>query len=69
MIGEVNNKLLIEKLDNDAHEMQAEYSRLYKDLNEEQEIIYNTVLNIVENDTDCVFSIYGHGGTGKTYLW
>ncbi|XP_074346720.1 uncharacterized protein LOC141685525 [Apium graveolens] len=49
--------------------MQAEHSKLHKNLNEEQLQAYNSILDSVENNKGGVFFVYGSGGCGKTFLW
>ncbi|CAL1378782.1 unnamed protein product [Linum trigynum] len=38
-------------------------------LNMEQFHVYSAVLNSVHNNVGCPFFLYGHGGTGKTFLY
>ena len=38
-------------------------------LNTEQLTIYKEVQEAVDNDRGGMFFVYGHGGTGKTFLW
>ena len=58
----------MEELDYDVYEIQKEYSKLFEGLNEEQRIIYDSVLDSIEKDKGCLFFVYGHGGTEKIYL-
>lgn len=48
MVEELNNRLLIEELDYDGQELEVEYLKLFSNLNEEQNVIYDTVLNAIE---------------------
>ncbi|XP_020080111.1 uncharacterized protein LOC109703807 [Ananas comosus] len=69
IVDGLNNKLLAEELDYNRTELLQEYSELFDGLNSEQKIIYDAVLHSVyQNIGDLIF-VYGHGGTGKTYLW
>jgi hypothetical protein len=38
-------------------------------LNKNQRVIFDTIYNSVANTEGRTFFIYGHGGTGKTFLW
>lgn len=38
-------------------------------LNEQQREIYNEVVHAVTTNIGGVFFVYGHGGTGKTFLY
>ncbi|XP_020081827.1 uncharacterized protein LOC109705509 [Ananas comosus] len=69
VLEDMSNKLLREELDYDVCALKLEHTKLFEGLNEEQLTIYNSVLtSIHENRGDVIF-VYGHGGTGKTYLW
>ncbi|XP_019088196.1 PREDICTED: ATP-dependent DNA helicase PIF4-like [Camelina sativa] len=46
-----------------------EHERLFQSLNEEQRMVYNGVLDSIEAGKGNLFFLYGHGGTGKTYLY
>ncbi|XP_020102972.1 uncharacterized protein LOC109720334 [Ananas comosus] len=69
IFGELNNRLLAEELDYNRDELLQEYIGLFGGLNNEQRIVYNTVLAAVYQNTGDIIFVYGHGGTGKTYLW
>jgi Cdc6-like AAA superfamily ATPase len=38
-------------------------------LNAEQRDIYNLIINACNNKEQKMIFMYGHGGTGKTFLW
>lgn len=38
-------------------------------MNEEQKIVYDVVLNAVNENKGGLFFMYGHGRIGKTFLW
>ena len=69
LIDDLNNKLLREELNYDINKLKEENSILVQNLNNEQKNIYEKNLNSIENQNKKLFFIYGHGGTGKTYLW
>ncbi len=65
----LNNRLLREEMDYNVDELDEEHSRLFSGMNDDQRKIYNAVLiSIHEKNGDVIF-VYGHGGTGKTYIW
>ncbi|XP_020090329.1 uncharacterized protein LOC109711570 [Ananas comosus] len=65
----MNNKLLREELDYDANALESEHEALSKGLNEKQTTIYDSILTSIYEDRGDAIFVYGHGGTGKTYLW
>ena len=69
LIDDLNNKLLREELNYNANKLKEENSILVQNLNNEQNFIYEKILYSVKNKKQKLFFIYGHGGTGKTYLW
>ncbi|KAK9682709.1 hypothetical protein RND81_10G090900 [Saponaria officinalis] len=46
-----------------------EHQQLHAGLNTEQKLIYNKVVEAALKDRGGLFFIYGHGGTGKTYVY
>ncbi|XP_055960633.1 uncharacterized protein LOC130015109 [Mercurialis annua] len=63
------NKLILEELAFDITTMQIKHDQMIRTLNVEQKIIYDAVVNSVCLEDGNQFFIYGHGGTGKTYLY
>ncbi|XP_050256589.1 uncharacterized protein LOC126702031 [Quercus robur] len=68
-IRENNNRLLQEELDFDRLELAAEHKKLLNELNADQRKIYDAVIQDVACNSGGLYFVYGHGGTGKTYLW
>ncbi|KAK9683502.1 hypothetical protein RND81_10G145800 [Saponaria officinalis] len=68
-IRESGNRLLAEELSYDKKKLAEEYSKLLPSLTDEQRRIYDIIMTAVEKDQGGLFFIYGHGGTGKTFLW
>ena len=56
-------------MDYDRDSLAEEHTRLLNGLNYDQMIIYDAVLGSVTENKGGVFFVYGHEGTGKTYLW
>ena len=69
LIDDLNNKLLREELNYHVNKLKEQNSNLVQNLNNEQKYIYEKVLNCITSKNQHLFFIYGHGGTGKTYLW
>ncbi len=65
----LNNRLLTEELDYNTEDLVQEHATLFSGLNNEQEIVYNAALASVYGNNGEIIFVYGHGGTGKTYLW
>jgi Cdc6-like AAA superfamily ATPase len=69
LLSQSNNRLLQEELDYDRILLADEHMKLLSDLNYEQRKIYDAVIGSVTENKGGVYFVYGHGGTGKTYLW
>jgi hypothetical protein len=69
LLSQSSNRLLQEELDYDRVVLVEENNKLLKGLNYEQRKIYDAVIGSVTEKKGGVFFVYGHGGTGKTYLW
>ncbi|XP_048422055.1 uncharacterized protein LOC103957413 isoform X1 [Pyrus x bretschneideri] len=66
---EIKNKLLREELNYDCEELSKKHTLLKSQLNQGQKLIYNSVIDAVDKKKGGLFFVYGHGGTGKTFLW
>ncbi|KAK4562376.1 hypothetical protein RGQ29_005026 [Quercus rubra] len=69
LLRQINNRVLQEELDYDRNSLAAEHIKLLTGLNVDQRNIYDEVINSVSENKGGFFFVYGHGGTGKTYLW
>ena len=65
----VDNRFLHEELDYNIRELQEAHIQLLNSINDEQLEIYQVIKQSVDNNEGCMFFVYGHGGTSKTYLW
>ena len=68
-IRENKNRLLQEELDFDRVDLAAKHFNLLNGLNVNQRKIYDIVIEDVATNSGGLYFVYGHGGTGKTYLW
>ena len=69
LLRQSNNRVLQEELDYDRNSLAVEHIKLLKGLNIDQRNIYDEVIDSVLENKGGFFFVYGHGGTGKTYLW
>ncbi|CAI9263281.1 unnamed protein product [Lactuca saligna] len=65
----LENRLLLEESSYDKESLQHQHSQMFLQLNEDQMRIYKTVVKSEENKKQVLLFVYGHGGTGKTFLW
>ena len=49
--------------------LKREHEIFFFGLNNEQRLIYNSIMAAVTSDRGGIFFVYGHGGTGNTYLY
>ena len=68
-MSEIRNKLLREELNYNCDDLSQEHSVLVTQLNEIQKFVYDCVISTVNEKKSGLFFVYGHGGTGKTFLW
>ncbi|XP_075645785.1 uncharacterized protein LOC142616929 [Castanea sativa] len=69
LLRQSNNRVLQEELDYDRNSLAAEHIKLLASLNIDQRNIYDEVIDSVSENKGGFYFVYGHGGTGKTYLW
>lgn len=63
------NVLVLEELRYDRFEMLTKLQCYMSTINPEQKRIFDRIMKSVTTDKGGFYFIYGHGGTGKTYLW
>ncbi|VFQ73013.1 unnamed protein product [Cuscuta campestris] len=68
-ISSLDNRMIREELSYNIAELQAIHTQNKTLLNVEQLKAYNAVITAVETGQGGVFFVYGHGGTGKTFLY
>ncbi|VFQ73299.1 unnamed protein product [Cuscuta campestris] len=68
-ISSLDNRMIREELSYNITELQALHTQNMTLLNGEQLKAYNAVIAAVETGQGGVFFVYGHGGTGKTFLY
>nr|GEY07927.1 DNA helicase [Tanacetum cinerariifolium] len=65
----IRNRLLMEEKSYDRQLLATERDKLLLKLNENQRQFFNLILNACFNNEQQLVFVYGHGGTGKTFLW
>lgn len=65
----LNNRAVMQERSYNRDLLRSESERLVLQLNIEQRIIFDQVLDSVQNHRQILIFVYGHGGTGKTFIW
>ena len=65
----LNNRALMEERSYNRETLRGESERLVSRLNADQRIIFEQVTHAVNNREQRLIFVYGHGGTGKTFVW
>ena len=69
LLNQLTNSLIREETGYNEEELHKEHEKLFAGLNSDQQAVYNAVMDSVLKKKGGLFFIYGHGGTGKTYLY
>ncbi|KAL7132109.1 hypothetical protein ABFS83_12G049200 [Erythranthe nasuta] len=69
MLDDTENRLILDELDYDVSEMRVELQKLLSSITPDQKKVYDTIMNAVSENSGGMFFLYGHGGTGKTFIW
>nr|GEU66947.1 DNA helicase [Tanacetum cinerariifolium] len=69
MLPILQNRLLMEETNYNPEVLLKENNLLIPRLNKEQKLIFNEIITAVQDNVQKLIFIYGHGGTGKTFLW
>ncbi|KAK1435160.1 hypothetical protein QVD17_00920 [Tagetes erecta] len=65
----LSNRLLMDEKNYDRNQLSIEYHSSVATLHENQRRVHDHVLVSLENHEQSLVFVYGHGGTGKTFLW
>nr|GFD12357.1 DNA helicase [Tanacetum cinerariifolium] len=68
LMSVIRNRLLMEENGYDRRLLAIEKDNLLPKLNESQRQIFNLIVNVYLNNEQQLVFVYGHGGTGKTFL-
>nr|GEX06301.1 DNA helicase [Tanacetum cinerariifolium] len=69
LMSVLRNRLLMEEKSYNRELLAREKDRLLRKLNENQRQIFDLIINACTNNRQELIFVYGHGGTGKTFLW
>ncbi|KAL3627968.1 hypothetical protein CASFOL_028070 [Castilleja foliolosa] len=68
-LATVGNRLLLEETSYDRSALAADHCQSQPLLNFDQHKVYNCIITSYEANSQVLLFVYGHGGTGKTFLW
>lgn len=68
-LNQLTNSLIRDETGYNEGELRKEHEKLFAGLNSDQQVVYNAVMDSVLKKKEGLFIVYGHGGTGKTYLY
>ncbi|XP_071699106.1 uncharacterized protein [Rutidosis leptorrhynchoides] len=69
LLLDLANRLIMEKKNYDRESLEMERVKLESIMNSKQKIVYDLITRAsCAKSTELIF-VYGHGGTGKTFLW
>ncbi|GKD19527.1 DNA helicase, partial [Tanacetum coccineum] len=69
LLEQLANRLLMEERNYNQEELIQLKNDSVPRLNADQKAIYDLIINADENSRQELIFVYGHGGTGKTFLW
>ncbi|GKE36836.1 DNA helicase [Tanacetum coccineum] len=69
MLPVLQNRFLMEETNYNPEQLLKERDLLIPKLNEDQQLIFEEIINAVKNGVQKLIFVYGHGKTGKTFLW
>ncbi|XP_071712932.1 uncharacterized protein [Rutidosis leptorrhynchoides] len=69
LLADLANRLIMEERNYDRAALNAECLELERQMNSKQKQIYDLITSASLNEQTEHVIVYGHGGTGKTFLW
>ncbi|KAK9075082.1 hypothetical protein SSX86_003401 [Deinandra increscens subsp. villosa] len=69
LLAQLENRLLMEEKNYDRVALSEEHEKLKNELHSHQRLIYDYVIDTLQSNKQVLAFVYGHGGTGKTFLW
>ncbi|XP_012837300.1 PREDICTED: uncharacterized protein LOC105957872 [Erythranthe guttata] len=69
MTNNTVNRLVLDELDYDVDAMREELKKYLSSITDEQKKVFDDIMDAVTNDRGGLFFLYGHGRTGKTFIW
>ncbi|XP_012833445.1 PREDICTED: uncharacterized protein LOC105954317 [Erythranthe guttata] len=68
-MDDTENRLVLDELDYDVFAMTEELKRYLSSITDEQRRVYDAIMDAVSKNCGGMYFLYGHGGTGKTFIW
>jgi hypothetical protein len=68
-IASSDNRLILDELSYDSHILISSVENDIPKLNSSQNQVFEAICTSVFNNSSQMFSVYGYGGTSKTFLW
>ena len=65
----LTNRAIMEERSYNQEQLRSESIVLVAQLNPEQRLIFDEVIHGINSHEQKLIFVYGHGGTGKTYIW
>lgn len=65
----LQNRLIMEEKSYDCRVLAQERDSMVPQLNREQKRVFDIIVDATRNKLQELIFVYGHGGTGKTFLW
>jgi predicted AAA+ superfamily ATPase len=70
LLNDLENACIREEIMYDTNALRAEHEMMHKQLNVQQQEVYEKVINAVQHDEGKLFFfLYGYRGTGKTFFY
>lgn len=69
VLQDINNAVLRQEQKFDVEKEKENHSKMFQALNEEQKLVYNAIIDSINEGEGKLFFVYGPGGTGKTFLY
>ncbi|KAM2134401.1 hypothetical protein ACFX1R_004418 [Malus domestica] len=66
LMDRLKNRSLREELNYDTESLKKQHSLLMAQLNQEQKIVYDSVIEVVDGNKPGLFFVHGHGGTDRS---
>ncbi|XP_012836449.1 PREDICTED: uncharacterized protein LOC105957075, partial [Erythranthe guttata] len=68
-MDDTENRLVLDELDYDVFAMAEELKQYLSSITDEQRRVYDAIMDAVSKNCGGMYFLYGHGGTGKTFIW
>ncbi|GJV88660.1 DNA helicase [Tanacetum coccineum] len=69
LLAQLANRLLMGERNYNQNALMQKKNESVPKLNAQQKIIYDLIINVNARNRQKLIFVYGHGGTGKTFMW